>query len=648
MDADFRVDVESYIPRMKDLLSMELAQEKLENEANSVPWPCAVLSLEACLCGTSKVRLCREGMESVIAESEKLHSKVQTKSRSDGGKRGGGRGRKGGKTGKIGKKTPLIRVEEAEKVKEREDFWRKKHGDHVFEGTASFNQGAAVVLKPKSSVKANEDGVRGVVTSVEDFALLVVLDEDIGDWGDEVRLELVNVPNETTHRRMTVALDQLGEKWMESPTAEISFAERKPSRNPKEFEIVWFNDQLDDSQKDSVKLAVSSNDIALIHGPPGTGKTTTIVEIIRQFVRRGERVLVCGPSNISVDHIVEKLSERSASNLPPGEKKGSGSVNMIRIGHPGRVLPSVMIHTLDSVVESSDAGGLVRDIRNEMGKLLMQVRGQRKKGKKIDRKMIFSEVRSLRKELRIREKGAIRDVISHANVVLSTNVGAGDSLLREEKFTAVVLDECAQALEPSSWIPILHTPKCKVVLCGDDCQLPPTIRSEAKNLGLETTLFHRLRIRYGDYCSKMLTTQYRMNELIMSWSSKEFYDGKLEADASVQHHVLSDMIHVQSDESSDVPLIFYDTSGFDYDEREDESMHGSKLNEQEAEIVRRYVDKILELGVKERDIAIIAPYRAQVHHLRSVIRPFHENIEISTVDGCKQTNINQISKRVSR
>lgn len=414
------------------------------------------------------------------------------------------------------------------------------------------------------------------------------------------------------------------------------------SPSPTDPPIPWTDPTLNDSQRAAIHFALASPEIALIHGPPGTGKTHTLIELILQLVlHRNKRVLVCGPSNISVDNIVERLAPHK--------------VPILRLGHPARLLPSVLNHSLDVLTRTSEAGQLVQDVRAEMDAKQAAIK-KTKSGR--ERKAIYGELRELRKEYRERERGCVSQLIKGSKVVLATLHGAGGYQLRNEEFDVVIIDEASQALEAQCWVPLLAAKKA--VCAGDHLQLPPTIKSlnskatknkkKEKESGkdedsgataattsatLETTLFDRLLSLHGPSIKRMLTTQYRMHERIMRFPSDELYDGELVAAEAVKERLLKDLPYketVAATDDTSEPLIFIDTQGGDFPEKADEeddqkqdkssassgkavkaSLHGeSKSNEMEATLVRMHVRKLVEAGVRAEDIAVVTPYNAQV------------------------------------
>ncbi|CAG2247330.1 IGHMBP2 [Mytilus edulis] len=383
-------------------------------------------------------------------------------------------------------------------------------------------------------------------------------------------------------------------------------------------EIYYINSNLDESQKEAVRFALSQPEIAVVHGPPGTGKTTTIIEIIIQAVKQGKKILACAPSNIAVDNLVERLA--------------ANKQKIVRLGHPARVLKHIQKYSLDAILSTSDDTRLVEDVRSDMDKAMSKLKKTRDKG---ERQRLRQDMKSLRKELVQREQTAIKQILKKADVVLATMTGASADgplkLLDDKHFDLGVIDECSQAIEAACWIPLLKVPRC--ILAGDHLQLPPTILSnEAAKSGLEMTLMERVLGLYDNQIMRMLTTQYRMNQVIMQWSSDQLYDGKLVAHPSVSDHLLRDIQGITDNEETSEPLLLIDTAGCEMYEL-DLPEEISKGNEGEADIVATHVEKLISYGLKQDDIAVIAPYNLQVELLRLRLSSNYPKVEVKSVDG---------------
>ncbi|XP_044468454.1 DNA-binding protein SMUBP-2 isoform X2 [Mangifera indica] len=480
-----------------------------------------------------------------------------------------------------------------------------------------FGTHDVVVLRPNKADLGSPALGQGVVYRLKDSSITVAFD-DVPEDGLNSPLRLEKVANEVTYRRMKDALIQLSKGVQKGPASDlvpVLFGDRSPAVSKKEVTFNPFNSNLDHSQKDAISKALSSKNVFLLHGPPGTGKTTTVVEIILQEVKRGSKILACAASNIAVDNIVERLVPHR--------------VKLVRLGHPARLLPQVLESALDAQVLRGDNSALANDIRKEMktlsGKLL-------KAKDKNSRREIQKELRTLSKEERKRQQLAVTDVIKNADVVLTTLTGAFSRKLDNTSFDLVIIDEAAQALEIACWIALLKGSRC--ILAGDHLQLPPTIQSvEAEKKGLGRTLFERLADLYGDEIMSMLTVQYRMHELIMNWSSKELYNSKIKAHPCVAAHMLYDLEDVKRSSSTEPTLLLIDIAGCDMEEKKDEE--DSTLNEGEAEVAMAHAKRLVQSGVQASDIGIITPYAAQVVLLKMLKSNDDKlkDMEISTVDG---------------
>ncbi|EHK40822.1 uncharacterized protein TrAtP1_004182 [Trichoderma atroviride] len=514
-----------------------------------------------------------------------------------------------------------------------------------------------VAEQPAGSAKKREikelekKGARGVVTRVQRAAVNVALDEGKDDVMFSGRVWMVKLADEVTYRRMNQTMEKL-QKMGEaeySSFIRVLFGLSSPSPVPQNLStsdevgsIEWIDPTLNDSQKDAIRFALASREVALIHGPPGTGKTHTLIELILQMIKRNQRILVCGPSNISVDNIVERLSPHK--------------IPILRLGHPARLLPSVLNHSLDVLTQTSEAGAIVKDVRAEMDAKQASIK-KTKSGK--ERKAIYTDLKELRKEYRERERRCVSNLVGGSKVVLATLHGAGGFQLRNEQFDVVIIDEASQALEAQCWVPLLSAKKA--VCAGDHLQLPPTIKSlnskvkalkvkegddgtpVIRGMTLETTLFDRLLALHGPSIKRMLTTQYRMHEKIMRFPSDELYGSELIAADAVKARLLKDLEYdVQGNEDTTEPLIFIDTQGGDFPERNEDddkdgpkrgNLHGeSKSNDMEAALVRLHVKQLVEAGVRPEDIAVVTPYNAQLAALATLKEKF-PGIELGSVDG---------------
>ncbi|KAH3900110.1 ATP-dependent 5'-3' DNA helicase HCS1 SCDLUD_003077 [Saccharomycodes ludwigii] len=488
----------------------------------------------------------------------------------------------------------------------------------------------------------------GVIFKIKDSLITISIDEakaeptTISDLYSSKKLHIIKTTNQITYTRMCSTMRRLNEyenlpnnEIMQYLLCEREFVARKNANDgSSDCSSQFHNDQLNTSQKKAIDFALN-NTISIIHGPPGTGKTYTLVELIAQLYDRGERILVCGPSNISVDTILERLGK-----VIPGNE-------LLRIGHPARLLEANLSHSLDVLAKTGENGSILKDLRKEIDDTILKI----KKYKSYkDLREGWKMVKELRKDLKRREIKVTNDLIIQSKVVVCTLHGSSSKVLLQaydidpKLFSTLIIDEVSQSLEPQCWIPLISHYRSnmkRLVLAGDNKQLPPTVKTEdndaIKNT-LSKTIFDRLEDHYGDSFKLLLNVQYRMNKKIMEFSSKEMYENKLLAADSVANRLLSDLPGVDVDENTEIPLIWYDTQGDDFlegQERDDSDgiLISSKYNENEAYLVLKHVKDLLNSNVLQDHIGIISPYSAQVSLLKSLVHSKYSQVEISTVDG---------------
>lgn len=369
---------------------------------------------------------------------------------------------------------------------------------------------------------------------------------------------------------------------------------------------------LNSTQELAVNNVLRAKDVAVVHGPPGTGKTTTLVEAIYETLKRESQVMVCAQSNMAVDWISEKLVDRG--------------VPVLRIGNPTRVNDKMLSFTYERKFESHPDYPELWSIR----KAIREMRSNRKRGVSDNWHQKLDRLKSRATEIECRINAQL---FGEARVIASTLVGSANRVMSGQKFTTLFIDEAAQALEAACWIPMKRT--TRVVFAGDHCQLPPTVKSiEAMRGGLAKTLMERI-VENKPEVVTLLTVQYRMNEKIMQFSSDWFYDGKVIAAPEVSHRGILDY---------DLPMMWIDTSGTEaYEQFVGESF--GRINKKEAVLTLEKLQEYFEKTGKQRildesiDVGIISPYRAQVQYLRQQIkkkeffRPYRKLISVNTVDG---------------
>ncbi|KAK9448040.1 P-loop containing nucleoside triphosphate hydrolase protein [Limtongia smithiae] len=480
--------------------------------------------------------------------------------------------------------------------------------------------------------------VEGVVVRISQKSIHVTLDDKFTEKAMALdgRLWIVKLANSVTYTRMDENMEALSK--LKSPTRlqSIVLGVTKPSTPTQpEKDVKWFDNSLNKSQKQAVSKSIGDSEVTIVHGPPGTGKTYTVIEIIRQLVEQGKRVLVCGPSNISVDTILERLH-----GLIP-------TTQLLRVGHPARILQSTQQHSLDLILRSSEPGQIVKDIRSEIDDSFMKLKKARSG---YERSEIYKNIKLLRKEYRLRERKALTQLLTQATVIASTLHGAGSTFLSAIQFNTIIIDEVSQSLEPQCWIPLLAHPEAeRLIIAGDNKQLPPTIKFANNEQVLGTTLFDRLESLHGEKVKTLLNVQYRMNTKIMDYPSKAMYNGELTAAKSVADQTLADLEYIEQTEDTEVQVLWIDTQGGDFNESvsdEGSNMNAdstSKSNDLEAWIVIEQISNLLNCGVKLSDIGVISPYNAQVALISQRFEAFSERskldigkeeiLEISSVDG---------------
>lgn len=478
------------------------------------------------------------------------------------------------------------------------------------------------------------DGDRMVVT-VPDSAPLLELQQSTDPIGVQLSFD------ETSYKLMFEALDRVmkAKNNRLAYLRDLFFSHQKAGRFSFEpMKFPWLNP----TQERAVNEVLWAKDVAIVHGPPGTGKTTTLVEAINETLMRESQVLVCAQSNMAVDWISEKLVDRG--------------INVLRIGNPTRVNDKMLGFTYERRFESHADYPQLWAIR----KAIRELRKNRKKGSEnYHQKMDRLKSRAAEIELRINA-----ELFGEARVIACTLVGSAHRLLEGMKFGTLFIDEAAQALEAACWIPMRRA--SRVILAGDHCQLPPTVKSiAALRAGLGKTLMERIAENKPEVVT-LLKIQYRMNDEIMRFSSDWFYGGKVESAPQIKYRSVLDYDH---------PITWIDTSNEENqitiegeDAPEDSASTSSsvsaanqnsdlnfkeqfvgesfgRINKAEAELtlltLAEYFTKIGKQRVLEEriDVGIISPYRAQVQYLKKLIKkyeffkPYRRLISVNTVDG---------------
>lgn len=412
----------------------------------------------------------------------------------------------------------------------------------------------------------------------------------------------------------------------QSKLKEILFGNQLPSQTeiPDDPWFFWFyrpeliNQNLDDSQFEAVTFAMKQTELAVLFGPPGTGKTKTLHEIIHQSINRGEKILCTAATNIAIDNLAMRLIE--------------GGTKVVRIGHPARVSSAIVPHCLNVLVQKE------LQETSEMDRQIQCLDDNLKIHWTKDTFEQLQELKKRKSKSQRRLNTACLKQLKKVPVILSTLTGCSSAFLKllpKDYFNTCVIDECGQAIESACWTAIHKAPK--LILAGDPLQLPPSIISSEKETEDKLKVSLMERLMKGNTASNnlifcMLNIQYRMNEAIMNFSSINFYSGKLTAHKSVKHQRLSDLPGVTKNDLTTTALQLFDTKGRGYSEISNNSAGGpSYANIGEAALIINYVKRLLEFGIKTEDIAIISPYKYQTEILS--LNLLNKGISIKSVDG---------------
>lgn len=482
---------------------------------------------------------------------------------------------------------------------------------------ARFSPGDLVSVAPRKAEV--DDPPHGTVSRATKTLVEVAFDRPPPEWLAEGRLRVDLVANDVTWERAKGALvtwkgfDQ-GQK---RDRREVVLGNQPPRFDkPPAFSPTR---PLNPEQHDAVALALSARDVALVHGPPGTGKSTVLAEVAVQWARLGKRLVCTAASNAAVDHLLELCLDAGLS--------------AVRVGHPARVLPRLQEHTLDLQVEAHVDRKLARELFEDAFDLLGYARKQRSRGRSRERfanaREAQAEARKLMDEARVLERRAVAQVLGRAQVVCATLAMLDGSVLRGEAFDVALVDEATQAVEPLALMAFLKAPT--VVLAGDPQQLAPTVISlEAQAQGLATSLFVRLLEDYGEDVKRLLKEQYRMHEAIMAFPSARMYGGQLRAHPSVATRTLAEVLSPGATVDAP-PVLFLDTAGKGFDESKAPGTE-SLRNEGEADLVVARARELLAQGLSPGELAVITPYRAQASFIREKLADVPE-VEVDTVDA---------------
>ncbi|MDX5436370.1 MAG: AAA domain-containing protein [Pontibacter sp.] len=476
----------------------------------------------------------------------------------------------------------------------------------------------------------DRQSLNGVITGIKrNKVILATNREDLPDWVDDGRLGVDLTFDEMSYREMEIAMKKVIDAY-KSRLAELRdiLLGDLPARFTDE--TIKPIPALNPSQNEAVQKIVQAKDVAIIHGPPGTGKTTTLVQAILKTLETQKRLLVTAPSNTAVDLLTEKLANED--------------VNVIRIGNPSRVSDVLLEHTLDAQIMNHRSYKNLKDYRKtaeEYKRLAYQYKRKFGPEERAQRQFFKAESHRLLVEADRIEEYITEDLLNNVQVITCTLVGAANKAIRNLEYDTVFIDEAAQALEPACWIPITRAKR--VVLAGDHCQLPPTVKSfDAEKKGLGKTLFEKCIERQTDV-AVMLKTQYRMHHHIMEFSNQQFYHSELLAHESVHS---SDLHEFNAHFAPGLAVEFVDTAGCGYNEVVNPEAQSS-ANPDEADLLLNHLVHLLkdythaDEEVEHLRIGVIAPYRAQINYLEDKIEHIphlHElrqqrHLSVGTVDS---------------
>ena len=457
-----------------------------------------------------------------------------------------------------------------------------------------------------------EHRTEGIIAYSSGNRLKITLKTDeLPDWstGGKLGIDLLFDNNSYDEMKKAIKLASTADEKSESIALIKILTGQKNVTSHKELEVIA-NPKLNVSQQLAVNKILAANELAVVHGPPGTGKTTTLVQAIKAMHKQnGQQILVVAPSNTAVDLLTEKLADEGLS--------------VLRIGNPARVSEKLMALTLDSKMADHKSMKEIKALKkqaNAYKNMAHQYKRNFGRAEKEQRKQLFEAAYQILKEVEKTEKYIGDQVLGEAQIITATLVGSNHYTIRNLKFHTVVVDEAGQALEPACWIPLMKAQK--VVFAGDHCQLSPTIKSnEAARSGLSTTLFEKCVTLHPE-AVVLLEEQYRMNTAIMGYPSAVFYQHRLKAHVSVAAHVLF---------PGDAPLAFIDTAGCGFDEKLEGT---SATNPEEAVFLLKHLTQTvitLQSHFSPENfpsVAIISPYKQQIQVLKDLIQHNPELVDL--------------------
>lgn len=485
----------------------------------------------------------------------------------------------------------------------------------------------------------SKNRILGNVTEKRKHRILVsFFNQEVPEWVENIGIRMDLYVDNTTFDRMEKNLNELSEYGQNAIYYSLN---REYIPNIKNTDLIFYQDfTLDDFQKKAIDKCLSTQDFFLIHGPFGTGKTKTLIELIMQEVIRNNKVLVTAESNAAVDNIVERLYDMY-------------DLNITRVGYPQKVSEKILSTTHIHKIENHKLNKKIKEYEIKKNNLIREMKNytvpnaKNRQGLSDNTILIHAEsnttknnipiekmksmatyikkqqkVDEYKKKIKKLENEIIKDILRKSQVILTTNSTSASDILKDETFDVAIIDESSQTVIPSVLIPISKAER--FILAGDHKQLPPTVKSDEAKMELEITLFEKLMELYPEK-KVLLNMQYRMNEILMEFPNLEFYNGELKCYDKVKNISLS-CIGQKYDKDS--PLIFIDTSNLKNNYEYQYPSSKSKINRLEAKIALDITNDFIDLGISPDNIGIISFYADQINLIKKRI-----NVEVKTVDG---------------
>ena len=468
-----------------------------------------------------------------------------------------------------------------------------------------------------------QDRIDGIISSIgRDGMRISFRVDELPEWSRRGKLGIDLLFDEYSYREMFHALEKGKELSKDTKLGgfvrKLIGEESIPMESNEEF---FAHPNLNVSQNKAVQHILEANTVALLHGPPGTGKTTTLIQAVKALLKQdSKQLLVVAPSNTAVDLLTERLD--------------AVGVAVTRIGNPVKVSEHLQELTLDAKIDRHPANKDIKTLQKQVRAYTEMAQKYKRsfgKAEREQRKALFDEAHRIRKEVDQIQDFISADVLDRSQVITATLVGSNHEVIRNRSYETVIIDEAAQALEPACWIPILKAHR--LVLAGDHNQLSPTVKSsKIAGHGLSHTLFEKL-VDHNPQLVSLLDVQYRMNEQIMQYPSVALYDDLLRADSAVAHWSIA---------GDSEPVLFIDTAGAGFEETE---IDGAIFNSGEAHFLTSHLSANIgswtaSLSIDESlSIGMIAPYRRQVSLLQEIfeegegLKPFADLIKIQTIDS---------------